>query len=1178
MLSGDVELEQHLEQHLEHHFKGKEKTPPSWKWYSQDIWELVKLFDQEFGGCPQQILSYNHCVDVLIPNYIDEHPPLVVLDRKKQIRHEIHFSKFSMNLPIGTEHDIMTDYITPQEARLCNKSYMARSYIMTCHQEHLLGETVSHPEQHQFIGQFPMMVKSNKCTLKNKIVDPVKDAGESHFESGGYFIVKGGEKVVVGQEHRSKNYVHVNIKSNTKMPEAEIRSQNDSGKQTTIMVRWVVNRKWGKVVRVSLPFIKQEISIGVVFRALGVTSEEEMMNYIMWGVEDNKMEQMLIASFQESRHIKTQREACQVISSYSNISGIVSPDDRIEKIKIYLEREVLPQIEISEGWQKRKCFFLGYIIHKLMLVLDDPTLADDRDHYAFKRVELVGPLLFTLFQSRFKKMVQDLKTYIEKNCIEKGNEIDIRQGIKPKHITTGFSNALKTGNWNADKHVQRTKGKPSKHGQGVAQVLSRLTTISTQSHLRRINTPSAKESQTAQPRQLHNTHLGMNCSIETPEGASCGLVKNIPLLTLVTLGQDSDKVNHWLVRNRLIKPIETCLPQEIGNSLKVFVNGTWVGTAITTFDEIVQKFKDARRREEIHRHTSITSVERMREISIWSDAGRTIRPLLVVKNGKLPFTHESLMKAMHPTENQHLSQLQWNWGALLDKGWIEYLDTAESMQKNIKIAIFPWKIDASHSHCEIHPSLLFGVGASIIPFCDHNQAPRNTYQSAMCKQAVGIYATNYRNRMDTVSHVLYHPQRPLVATKAMDIIKYNQLPAGENVIVAIQCFTGYNQEDSIIVNQSAIDRGLFRTLTFRTSKQEEKKGNLMDDEQFEIPKREQTFKMRNQGAYKKLDTDGLIFPGTRVVENDIIIGKTSPYRDDANPNYSRQDASSSLRKNETGIVDDVLLTVNEDGYNFIKIRIRSEKIPQMGDKLASRHGQKGTIGMLYRQEDMPYTAEGIVPDLIINPHAIPSRMTVGHLLECLLGQSCAMSGEFGDGTPFTHDNPDVIGEKLHEVGYQRHGKHQMYQPHTGKPMEAEIYIGPTYYERLKHMVDDKIHARSRGPIQSLTRQPVEGRSRDGGLRFGEMERDAIISHGAANVLRERLFVQSDYYTVFVCPQCGLFSQYRRRNRYMCKGCNNMDLVKIELPYACKLFFQELLSMAITPRMVLDNYQDKFQYY
>jgi DNA-directed RNA polymerase II subunit RPB2 len=402
----------------------------------------------------------------------------------------------------------------------------------------------------------------------------------------------------------------------------------------------------------------------------------------------------------------------------------------------------------------------------------------------------------------------------------------------------------------------------------------------------------------------------------------------------------------------------------------------------------------------------------------------------------------------------------------------------------------------------------------------------------------------------------------------MKRIRFTKLPAGVNAVCAIACYTGYNQEDSIIVNQSAIDRGLFRSMSYRTSKDEEKKSNLNGDECFEIPQRKCTFKMRRTGAYKKLDEDGLISPGERVTQNDVIRGKTGPYKDEANPQFTRQDHSTALRKNEVGVVEQVMLTTNEDGLKFCKVKIRQERIPEVGDKLSSRHGQKGTIGMVYKECDMPYTAAGIKPDIIINPHAIPSRMTVGQLLECLQGKVCALDAIEGDSTPFTHEHPDTVADLLEGLEFPRTGKEQLFHGHTGKPLENEYFIGPTFYQRLKHMVEDKKHARNTGPISKLTRQPVEGRARDGGLRFGEMERDCQISHGASYFLWERLFGQSDYYECWVCNECGLFATHFRKNKFWCKSCNTSRVSKIAIPYACKLLFQELQSMMITPRIRL----------
>lgn len=454
----------------------------------------------------------------------------------------------------------------------------------------------------------------------------------------------------------------------------------------------------------------------------------------------------------------------------------------------------------------------------------------------------------------------------------------------------------------------------------------------------------------------HFTSLGTVCPAETPEGGSCGLVKNLPLLTHLTIGETGEKVIAWMKRNNLMVEIEEVLPQQIRNQWKVKVNGSWIGIIprVVSFEQVrgwISRFREARQNEEVYRYANICWNLDESEIEIFTDGGRPVRPLLVVKDGEL------LLKPHHI---EQICKENWTWEDILNAGFVEYLDTAE--QTNVcpagtiggtLIAMFPSQITEKHSHCEIHPCMIFGVAASVIPYPDHNQSPRNTYQSgkkevsilinyydtnqfysAMGKQAMSIYATNYRIRMDTISHVLFYPQKPLVTTRAMDRIGFNKLPAGSNVMVAIGIYSGYNQEDSIIVSQSAIDRGLFRSMSYRTAKEEEKKGGIADDEQFEYPQRNHTFKMRRAGAYKKLDEDGLISAGVRVVENDVIIGKTSPYQDEKHPDYTRQDHSVALRKNEVGVVEQVMLTNNEDGFKFCKVKVRQQRIPEVGDKLS----------------------------------------------------------------------------------------------------------------------------------------------------------------------------------------------------------------------------------------------------
>ena len=478
----------------------------------------------------------------------------------------------------------------------------------------------------------------------------------------------------------------------------------------------------------------------------------------------------------------------------------------------------------------------------------------------------------------------------------------------------------------------------------------------------------------------------------------------------------------------------------------------------------------------------------------------------------------------------------------------------------------------------------------------------------MGKQAMGFFLTNYSRRMDTMSNILYYPQKPLATTRSMEFLKFRELPAGQNAIVAISCYSGYNQEDSVIMNQSSIDRGLFRSLFFRSYSDQEKKVGLNYTEIFEKPFHQSTLRMKH-GTYDKLDEDGIVAPGVRVSGEDIIIGKTAPIDPDTQDLgtrtsvHQRRDISTPLRSTENGIVDSVIVTVNADNVKYVKVRVRTTKIPQIGDKFASRHGQKGTIGVTYRQEDMPFTREGVTPDIIINPHAIPSRMTIAHLIECLLSKVSTLEGMEGDATPFTDVTVDSVSELLRKHGYQSRGFEIMYNGHTGRKLRAQVFFGPTYYQRLRHMVDDKIHARARGPVQIMTRQPVEGRARDGGLRFGEMERDCMIAHGAASFLKERLFEVSDAFRVHVCEICGLMTPiayvfsfvymvycpdvWRPLNMYHaniimicrnlskqsfeCRPCKNKTkIAQIHIPYAAKLLFQELQSMNIAARMFTDR--------
>ena len=674
----------------------------------------------------------------------------------------------------------------------------------------------------------------------------------------------------------------------------------------------------------------------------------------------------------------------------------------------------------------------------------------------------------------------------------------------------------------------------------------------------------------------------MLCPAETPEGQSCGLVKNLSLMTFVSVGSPAKMIQETLDNYPDFQKLSEVHPSDIRGKSKIFINGSWIG--ITDQPEIIMRgLLSQRRRATISKEISIVNNFVNKEIRIYTDSGRTQRPLFIVEKYKNRNNEDALKLKITKKDIKDLEENRINFDQLVDSGIIEYLDVEEEESSMIAMKIHDLISHRdycfTYTHCEIHPAMILGVSASIIPFPDHNQSPRNVYQSAMGKQAIGIYSTNFNMRMDTLANLLFYPQKPLVVTQSMEFLKFKDLPAGINAIVAIMCYTGYNQEDSVIMNQSSIDRGFFRSAFFRTYYTEEKREARLKHETIEVPDNKNCTGLRH-GSYTKLDCEGLIAPGTRVSGDDIIIGKTGLCKIEEDDNETenpvikrKQDISEAIRPSESGIIESVMLTTDRQGYKIAKVKCRSVRVPQIGDKFASRHGQKGTIGMTYRQEDLPFTMEGISPDIIVNPHAIPSRMTIGHLIECLSSKVAALRGLEGDATPFTDVTVDSISEDLHKLGYQKYGNETVFNGFTGRKIDMLIFFGPTYYQRLKHMVDDKIFSRARGPVQILTRQPTEGRARSGGLRFGEMERDCMISHGASLFLKERLVDVSDKYRVHVCEDCGLIAQADLQSqRYYCKLCRNTNynISQVYIPYACKLLFQELMAMHITPRMVLGN--------
>lgn len=1132
--------------------------------------------------------SYNYFVTAQIQKTIEMFNPIRVVsehDLNKQYgKHslEIHirFGNFLLHRPQIYENNGATTLMFPSDARLRNFTYASSmtvdmNIVYTIRTGTALEKmrTLMHTLPHIHIGKLPIMLRSSICVLSQYKHLSFRELGECEYDPGGYFIVNGGEKTVLGQERSAENriYCYKIAKLSTKYSiSAEIKSvPNNKCVSPKQVMMYILNRNngFGFPICVQIPRIKSPVPLFVLFRALGVISDMAICGHIVLN-EKEEMLQSLQASVIDANTILTQQDAIRHISTLVMYTTPLYADrewgtrKKHEFTMDVLQNDIFPHCNTAE----EKVNFLGYMTNRILQVKLEWQKPDDRDSYLNKRVDTTGVLLNNLFRSYYLKMIKDMEKQIVKeintgswkstddypSIITMGN---IYKLIKSNTVENGIKRALSTGDFGVKTTHTTTKV-------GVAQVLNRLTYAATLSHARRISTPTDKSGKLIPPRKLHNTSWGFMCPVETPEGQSVGIVKNLSYMTHITVFSSVTPIYDC------VKPYITVPSSTSSVGTRVFINGTWIGVVTDDSIALFRFLKQMKYAGRINIFTSVLFDMKRNEIRICNDAGRVTRPLLRVANGKLVLLYEDLQKLQSGT---------LNWNDMIVNGNvadcpIEYIDAEE--QSHSLIAISDKTLHSGHTHCEIHASTIFGVLASCIPFPEHNQSPRNTYQSAMGKQAMGVYVSNFDQRMDRTAYVLTYPTRPLVDTRLMNILNLMKLPSGTNVIVAIMTHTGYNQEDSLLVNKGSIDRGLFQATIYHTEKDEYKQ-NVNGEEEIRCkpdPAKTRGMKYAN---YDKVNSRGVIPENTLVENRDVIIAKITPIKEHKNDPAKLikfEDHSHVHRTSEETFVERNFFNRNSDGFVFCRVRLRSTRKPVIGDKFSSRHGQKGTIGNIIPEEDMPFTASGIRPDIIINPHAIPSRMTIGQLKETLVGKLLLTLGLFGDGTSFNDLPISEICKELQTTGFESNGNELLYNGKTGEQLESNIFIGPVFYQRLKHMVIDKEHSRSIGPMVNLTRQPAEGRSRDGGLRFGEMERDCMIAHGAARFTRGRLYDSSDKYEVYICNKCGLIAAFNDEvHVHLCKTCQNRsDFSRVEIPYACKLFFHELMTMNVTPRLITEQ--------
>jgi DNA-directed RNA polymerase subunit B len=1110
-----------------------------------DLLLLQKSFFKEKGLVRQHLDSYNKFIDHGIQEVVDETgeinieipemPYSIKLGQLWIIDPQSKISGTYITEVDGTKHEIF-----PMEARFRNLTYAAP---LALEMTPIIDGREQEPEL-VLIGNLPVMLKSKLCILSQLTPEELIEHGEDPNDSGGYFIVNGSERVVVAMEDLAANRILVDIDTRGAKPvyQAKIFSTT-VGFRARIQLRM----KSDRTLYVSIPGVPTEIPFMILMRALGLESDKEIAETVS---PEKIVQNELEASFEKATGFDTVKDAIMYIGN--RVAHGQVEEYRIQKAENIIDRNFLPHIGRTNEKRVEKALFLGEMACRVIELKLGRRKPDDKDHFKNKRLKLAGPLLADLFRIAFRNLCRDIKYQLERMGIKR-QMITVSAAVRPGIITDRLQHALATGNWG--------RGRV-----GITQLLDRTNTVSTLSHLRRLQSPLSRSQPNFEARDLHPTHWGRLCPNETPEGSNCGLVKNLALAASTSVSVDPEKMKQTLYRMGMVPVQETNEALRISGA-KVFVDGCIIGYCMSP-QELVDELRRKRRKGEISTEVNVAHFSKLygerEEIYVNCDEGRVRRSLIIVENG---------VPKLQPEHIEKIRSEEWTWENLIKQGIIGYIDAEE--EENVFVALNFDEVTPEHTHVEIASYTILGICASIIPYPEHNQSPRNSYEAAMAKQALGINVTNFLHRVDSRSHILHHPQTPLIKTKPMDIIGYDLRPSGQNCVVAIISFEGYNMEDALIFNKASIERGLGRSTFYRIYEAECRQylGGLRD--RFVVP--ETGIRgYRGEQYYRLLEPDGIVSLESEVTGGDVLIGRTSPprfleeYKEFEIKGPTMRDTSVDVRQSETGVVDDIFITETREGSKLVKVRVRDQRIPELGDKFASRHGQKGVIGMIVPQEDMPFTPGGIVPDIIINPHAMPSRMTIGQFLESIAGKVAAARGRPVDGTPFTNEGPEQLKRELVKLGFSHTGREILYNGVSGEKFVADIFMGVVYYQKLHHMIADKIHARARGQVQMLTRQPTEGRARGGGLRFGEMERDCLIGHGAAMLLRDRLLEESDKYLLYVCENCGFIAYYDiKQRRYMCRLCEEKAQISpVIVSYAFKLLLQELMSLCIAPYLKL----------
>jgi DNA-directed RNA polymerase II subunit RPB2 len=1133
-------------------------------------------------------------------------------------------------------------YMYPNDARLRNMTYgVTIHYDIDVDYIYYNGEQkIQQTKTYEkiYLGRFPIMLHSNLCILRELATEARFNMGECRNDYGGYFIISGKEKVIVSQEKFGDNMLYVRKYKEDELYSfsCEIHSvSEDSSKPIRYTSAKIIAPSasyTNNQIVIDIPNVKKPIPLFILMRALGVISDKSIIEHCLLDLNTNSnMVDLFIPSIHDANNIFTQQIALEFIAKFTKRQTISAVQD-------ILMNYFLPHI--GEDNYLNKAYFIGFMVNKLLRVFMGKEAPTDRDNFKFKRIETSGTLIYDLFREYYLIQNRNIFLKMDKEYYYHSGkyrtnfvslvEDNIKEFFKERIVEDGFKKGFK-GNWGADANTKRL---------GLVQDLNRLSWFTHISHLRKISLPLDPTAKIVGPHLLHSTQWGLIDPVDTPDGGNIGLHKHLSISTAITNGFSSYPIIKWIRANTSLKLLTECSPNALINVTKVFVNGNWIGVLDNPI-QTINNLKLFRRNGIIPVYTSISFSYESNIIYIYTDGGRLTRPIfyrdqIISTNGQISYNKLSYE---HGNIKEIIQSRKYTWTQVIsgfekkndefynvrnnilydvntlypgydtlekilefferNRAIIDYIDTSEEESAFISNTPSNLKENKYYTHCEIDPSLIFGVMGNSIIYPETNQFPRDCFSCGQSRQAVSVYHSNSQMRMDKMGVVLNYGQTPLIKSRYLEYINHEEQPYGVNAIVAIMSYTGYNVEDAILINEASVKRGIFRTTYYTTyeAREESSKvsGSSVNTTFANIENKPNVKGIKEGFDYSKLDKYGIVQENIAIDERIVLIGEVTSSVDQRG---TYNDNSKTTKKGQLGFVDKSFISEGEEGFRIAKVRIREERLPAIGDKMASRAGQKGTLGLIIPEEDMPFTADGVRPDLIINPHAIPSRMTIGQLVESLFGKACCMYGGYGDCTAFATkgSNYDTYGHMLTKMGYHNSGNQILYSGFTGEQLYSEIFIGPTYYMRLKHMVKDKINYRATGKRNFLTRQTNQGRANDGGLKLGEMERDGIMAHGLSYFLNESYMVRGDQYFMGVCNKTGSIAVYNPDTNLFLSPFADGPLVFnknvegqqvlnaiskfgrsfsiIRIPFALKLLIQELQVMNIQMRIITEDNIDQ----